>query len=367
MPYSNNRDVSRRRFIKDTAAGAAAAGMIPYFFVPRLSPSFEGWESPHPDIDGLRVVGLHDEKMTTDELPTAPWKKQEQVLDAELIEANVDRLACTLADEKKPADAWKKIFVKPPKKGWSDTIVAIKTNNIARQHTRSPVMARVCRALVERGVKASNIYIYDSCHGKDMHKKTPFKGLPDKVNVVARWKGIKTLTDIPEPWHGGEAECIEPLVSDEVDILVNISMCKGHSSKFGTFTMTMKNHLGSFNPRPAHADGSTDYLIAINKTPEVLGKMDAKGKILFPRQQLCLVDCLWASEDGPMCEASAQPNRLFMGTFSPVLDRAVAQQFRRDVMEWSIKESVVKRFLTDFGLTAGDLPNGGKLIDALKA
>jgi hypothetical protein len=62
----------------------------------------------------------------------------------------------------------------------------------------------------------------------------------------------------------------------------------------------MKNHFGTFDPGPGHWTGSQDYLIAINQTPEILGPMDRrKGKVLYPRQQLSLVDALWASKGGP--------------------------------------------------------------------
>ena len=368
--------LSRRSFLKQSMAGSFLGGSAPMIFLPKSAPSLEGYVDPHPNIDGLRVVGVHDPTMTTDAVPVCPWRKQEQLVITEAVRENMDRMACALAEEKRPSDAWRRIFVKPPAKSWKDTVVAIKTNNIFQQQTRSAVMAKFCDVLVDViGVRASNIFIYDSCHGADMLKKTPFKGLPEKVNVAALWEGIKKETAVPAPWSNlpaleskgvSKAGCIGPLVEGKVDILINIALCKGHVASYGQFTMLMKNHLGTFSPRPAHAEGGTDYLIAINKTPEILGKLDIDGSVVFPRQQLCFIDALWASLKGPTGLSSAQPNRFFMGSFAPVVDYTVANRFRREVMEWPIDEKVTARFLTDFGLEKEDLLDGGAVIDALE-
>ncbi len=362
--------VTRRSFLKRSIGGSIAGGAAPMIFIPRLAPSFEGFEDPHPHLSGLRVVGVHDSAMTTEELQVCPWRKQEQLVNTDAVRENIDRMACVLAEETRVSDAWKKIFVKPPAKSWKDAIVAIKTNNIFQQQTHSAVMAKFCDVLVKViGVKASNIFIYDSCHGADMLKKTPFKGLPEKVNVAALWEGIKVETAVPAPWKSGgrKAACIGPLVEGKVDLLINIALCKGHSTAYGQFTMLMKNHLGTFSPRPAHAEGGTDYLFAINKTPEILGKLDIDGKVVFPRQQLCFIDALWASRKGPTGLSSAQPNRFFMGSFAPVIDYTVAHRLRREEMEWPIAEAVTDRFLTEFGLEKKDLLDGGNFIDALEA
>jgi hypothetical protein len=264
-------------------------------------------------------------------------------------------------------DAWKRIFVKPSGKAWSDVHVAIKTNNIAQQQTRNAVMSKICRVLTEEmGIRPGNIAIYDACHGGDMIKKTPFAGLPDGCRLEEKWGGFSGKTPIPRPWKDGEGvtECLDPLARGDIDILVNIALCKGHSPSFGGFTMCMKNHLGTFNPRPhAHAPGGTDYLLAINKSPLLLGKIDGKKKRTErPVQQLCLVDSLWASEPGPGGNSTAQPNRLFLGTFGPVVDYLVAHRFRKETMGWSIHEEVTERFLTDFGFARADLPNEGRIL-----
>ncbi len=181
-----------------------------------------------------------------------------------------------------------------------------------------------------------------------------------------KWGGSSSLTSIPAPWKNGKekSKCLKHLVDGSVDILINIAMCKGHSQRFGGFTMTMKNHFGTFSPSPGHEKGGQDYLIAINRTPEILGAMDKQTeKVLFPRQQLCLVDALWASKGGPGGNPTHQPNFLAMGVLSPIVDYQVATKFRGERMGWQPNMKMTHRMLTDFGYDASDLPAGGKILE----
>jgi hypothetical protein len=156
------------------------------------------------------------------------------------------------------------------------------------------------------------------------------------------------------------------LVFKTIDILINITMCKGHWPQFGNFTMTMKNHFGTFDPTLAHYDleVALDYLIAINQTSEILGYMNGKnGQILYPRQQLCFVDALWASKSGPGGGPTHQPNFFAMGVFSPIVDYLVATQFRNKKMGWEINMNATRRMLSDFGYSENDLTSHGGLIE----
>jgi len=256
----------------------------------------------HPNVDNLRVVGISDGRMTKAAEPASSWDRQNELVVTDVVWDNLDRLACALAQTREGREAWQTIFVKPPGKGWSGTVVGIKTNNIAQQHTRSAVMAKIVHTLTHTlGVKPSNVHIYDACHGYDMNRYTPFAGLTAGCGIEDTWGGSTTWTAVPAPWKDGrgKAKCLKHLVDGSVDILINIAMCKGHSHRFGGFTMTMKNHFGTFSPRPGHHSGGQDYLMAINQTPEILGLMDqGTGRVLYPRQQLCLVDGLWASKGG---------------------------------------------------------------------
>jgi len=357
--------ISRRHFVK-TAVMTGVASAFPQILVRKARAAWERKTPVHPNIDDLRVVGVTDPGMTKAEEPVSSWARQNELVDNEVVWNNIDKLADSLAGTGNPEHAWRAIFVKPPLKSWTDVVVAIKTNNIGRQHTRSAVMAKICRTLTDViGVKPANIHIYDACHGGSMSRNTPFAGLPDGCRVKNKWGGSRIPVEVPEPWKDreGNAECLQHLTDGSVDILVNIAMCKGHSSQFGGFTMTMKNHFGTFAPSPGHGRNGTDYLIGINQTPEILGPMDKKtGRILYPRQQLCLIDALWAGKGGPGGNPTHQPNFLAMGVFSPVVDYQVATKFRATKMGWQPDMNVTRRFLTDFGYAENELPEGGNLI-----
>jgi hypothetical protein len=194
-----------------------------------------------------------------------------------------------------------------------------------------------------------------------MVQETPFQMLPEGTRIEGRWGGIRARTTVSRPWGDQEStQCLEHLVNGTVDILVNMAMCKGHSRSFGGFTITMKNHFGTFSPSPGHQGRGLDYLLAINQTQEILGAMDkSTGLVLYPRQQLCIVDALWASKHGPGGNPSHQPNFLAMGVTSPVVDYLMATQFRGDRMGWQPNMKAARRMLTEFGYDENDLPRGG--------
>jgi hypothetical protein len=361
------KKISRRKFMQGAAYVGAVFAASPMIFVPRARASYAKKTVIHPNVNNLRVVGITDAAMTRAEEVGIDWVRQDQLVNQKPVWENIDRLACALTDLKNPEQAWQSIFIKPPRKPWSETVAAIKTNHIALQHTRSAVISKICHVLTDVvGVKGSNIHIYDACHGSDLSEETPFKGLPEGTRIENRWGGSNTKTLVPSPWGSGDdkSKCIKPLVDGSVDILVNISMCKGHSRTYGGFTMTMKNHFGTFSPSPGHQDQPLEYLLAINKTDEVLGPMDKQtGKVLYPRQQLCLVDALWASKPGPGGNPTHQPNFLAMGVMSPIVDYVLATRFRGEKMGWAPNMEALSHFLTEFGYTEADLPNRGKIME----
>lgn len=361
------KNISRRQFVKKGMIIGAGIVGFPTVIIPKSRAAWSRQTIVHPNVDNLRVVAITDSAMTKAVEPRINWFRQNELVATDIVWENIDKLACALAETHQAADAWRTIFIKPPRKSWSDTVVAIKTNNIAQQHTRSAVMAKICRTLIDTiGVKPFNIHIYDACHGKTISRNTPFAGLPKGCRIEDRWGGSKTITVVSEPWKNpsGRSECLQHLVDGSVDILINIAMCKGHSRTFGGFTMTMKNHFGTFSPSPGHQNGATDYLLAINQTAEILGQMDKRtGRVLYPRQQLCFVDALWASESGPGGNPTHQPNFLAMGVMSPIVDYQVATKFRSRRMGWKPNMKVTSRMLTDFGYNQSELPLGGRLIE----
>ena len=358
---NKDKSLSRRTFMKISAAGTAGLTMGNMILGPKTALGYVDKDQINPNIDNTRVVYIQDGAMTTGTDPSNTWSVQNSKTVDSVVAQNIDKMAKALAEETNTSNAWHKIFMKPSSKNWNEVVVAIKTNNIAEQHTRNAVMKKFCEVMVnEMGVTGSNIHIYDGTHGEDMTTETPFYNLPTGVNIENTWGGRTTYVTIPAP-YSGTARCVQSIADGTADILINIAMCKGHTSSHGLFTMSMKNHFGTCDP---HCD-NTNYLIGINKSEAVLGAMDpGSGLITFPKQQLCFIDALWASQSGPGGYPSVRPNRFFMGTFPPVLDYIVAKKFRRDTMGWTLNETVTDRFLSDFGYTVSDLTNGGEMVDA---
>jgi hypothetical protein len=176
---------------------------FPMIFVPKARAHWAKKTLVHPNVDNLRVVCITDPNMTTnvEKIPQI-WREQEKLVNKKVVWENMDKMACGLIETHNPEDAWRTLFIKPPMKSWSDTVVAIKTNCIHAQHTHSAVMAKICHTLTDIiGVAPYNIHIYDARHGHTM-STTPFQGLPENTKVENTWGGIKTSTSVPPPMEG---------------------------------------------------------------------------------------------------------------------------------------------------------------------
>ncbi len=207
--------INRRQFMKKTMVMGTTIAAFPTIFTSKSRAKSVAKLVVHPNVDNLRVVGITDTAMTKASEPGSPWRVQDKLVVTDAVWENIDKLACGLAETGNPNEAWRSIFIKPSRKSWSDTVVAIKTNNIAQQHTRSAVMSKICHTMTHTlGVNPSNIHIYDACHGRNMHKKTAFENLPKGCLVENKWGGSSTLTSIPAPWENGkgQSKCLSHLV-----------------------------------------------------------------------------------------------------------------------------------------------------------
>ena len=344
---------TRRDFLK-TSMGAAAAALVTNT-IDAAQLSRPKTRIINPAIDNLRVVCCHDPDMVTGDPTTfTTISGQNEPVVVEKVQANIDQMAMALAEKPTPQEAWETIFQKPASTDWPDVKVAIKANcktlnnnNNPMNNPRLAVLDKICKALNGLGIPYGNIILYDDDDEDAMiYDNFVGNGLPDGI-VVSRENdalgGQKISTSIPAPYNQN-GNCTMHIADGTIDILINCANNKGHTrSEFGSATITMKNHLGTFSP--VH---STDYLIGITKSDAIVGGTP-------PRQQLNIVDSLWASMSGPSAIPDKAPYSLVMGTCSPVVDYATIIKIREDVMGASHNSSVVNRFLTDFGYSPGDL------------
>jgi hypothetical protein len=320
----------------------------------------------NPRIDNLRVTFCHDPDMVSSNPLNWNMRTQNEVVDGERVSENMDKMAAALAGTADYAEAWAAVFQKPAGKDWADVNVAVKVNSLDdRNVPRLAIVAKVCEELHNLGVPYGSMTVYDG-GGKtddanhiwqyaDEFSRTI---LPQGVRVSKNLGGEVVEVALPD---STEVFCLSPLLDDTVDLLVNIAVNKGHDiPELGSFTLTMKNHVGSIfiNDHP-----SPDQLFEMNKINVILGRGSP------PRQQLCIVDSLWGLRAGPYGVPDSDTKCLVMGTFSPAVDYLTVKKIREAPEFMGIDDTnreMLDRFMTEFGYDINsDEIQDLDLVDAL--
>jgi hypothetical protein len=341
--------ITRRQFL--ATAAVSTGGIIaadPFQLLAQENP--DAWivgKQINPAIDNLRVVNCIDPAMINSDPHSWDFPSQNNPVVADKVMRNMDAMACALAQKNIPAEAWATIFMKPTGKQWSDVKVAVKLNCLGKNNPRVAVVASVANALIRLGVSPAHIMLYDGT-GDTTNMFAGFIGRELPAGILTGVKNEKlggmTSIEIPKP-HKGTFKCTAAIANGEYDILVNIAVNKGHT--IAGATLTLKNHAGTFEPMPIHFGGGLEYIIAFNKSKAILGGTPV-------RQQLCIVDSLWAMTKGPFGIPNKRPTALSMGVFGPAVDYIVARQIREKIMGCKHPDSL-KKIMTEFGYA--DLDN----------
>lgn len=333
---------NRRNFLKNSLSGTA--GII----IAGSNKAFSrqnGWTSGleiNPAIDNLRVVCCHDPKMVLRDPNWLQFQQQHECVDPEVIGANMDEMAKTLAQRESAQEAWAAIFRKPETKQWDEVKVAIKVNCAAYIHPRAAVVDKICRVLNGFGVPFPNITIYDILDNAE-GKYGILKGdlLPSDV-IVSNGTDLYPVT----VW-GEEMFC--SMIVVESDILVNCAVNKPHDDRWAFITMCCKNHVGTVirGELGQNCPNGLDQLFALNKHEVIIGNSQSAPQ---SKQQLCIVDSLWSSAIGGYAIIpDASPSRLVMGTFAPAVDYLTAKKIREDILGCTHPAQDLDRYITDFG------------------
>jgi hypothetical protein len=350
----NKRTLSRRTFLKTStlaAAGLATAAGSPQNVLAKKS----GWSNGmriNPDIDNLRVVACRDPNMENEKPLKWDQATQNKVVNAAAVSINMDAMACALTQLADAGKAWASLLRKPDSKSWKDVKAAIKVNCAAQplgMHPRAAIIDKLCKVLNGFGVSYQNITLYDAVDVADSCY-AGFKGtlLPADI-VVSKDPTLFAATDFfPVTVSGENMQCTTFI--QNCDILINLAINKPHN-KLANITMCCKNHVGTIvRARNNHGNNcpvSLTQLFDLNKHEAIIGTPAAGVPC---RQQLCIVDSLWASNLGSW---DAIPNMplyyLVMGTFAPAVDYIVARKIRGTIMGCSLLDNDVNRFITDFG------------------
>lgn len=361
--------VTRRNFLK-SAAMASGAMALPTSAADKPLAKEGAWfpgKQIHPQIDNLHVVACQDPFMLTGVF-SPKFVDQNARVDPKRTADNLDRMAMALAGVESKKEAWARLFRKPESKAWSEIRCAVKLNAMnLKNMPRVAVVGKVCMELINLGVAAGNIVVFDGVsrnRGPKQYHDYLGNGLPkgiiisrknDALGGIQKVKALPGYSVAPK-----KATCTTDILNGKIDVLVNIAVNKHHGDDYGAVTLCMKNHFGTFEPSP---DGHGDfrYLIAMNKSEAIIGGSPA-------RQQLCLVDNLWASHKGwPTATPTGAPAGLVMGTFAPAVDYLTA---KADWKYWKggkgklLRHKLAgntERFLTEFGYAPSERDNA-KLV-----
>lgn len=339
----------RRTFLKSAATGTAglilaSGNQVCTKPMANIPAAWTKDKKINPHIDNLRVVSCHDTSLVSGDPKSWNMVEQNQPVNRERVFLALDAMALSLAQKTDVAESWTTILRKPDGKDWKDVRVAIKVNCLSVNQPRVAVIAKICDVLNNFGCSSENIILFDG-HSNAQKKYQSFigKGLPTGLVVSKKDDSLGGVikTDVPAP-YAGSFKCTKAIADGSIDILINIAVNKGHNTKLGKTTLTMKNHAGIFEPGPIHMGGGLDYIIAMNKSNAILGGTPV-------RQQLCIVDSIWGMKKGPFGEPDTQLCRLIMGTFGPAVDYLTAKRIREPLL--GVNHENLDRFLKDFDYT----------------
>lgn len=295
MNRKTGRIITRRDFLKKTAAGAflAYAGI-------NASTLIRGRGTFAQVSDQFRVVKVHNAAMGG--TLVNGWSSQNSAINASVVRTSLDQALTCLTGTGTPQNGWAQIVPATPAR--NEAVVAIKLNFISSNlapHTA--VASWIIDGLREVGVQASNIYLYDE---RDLTALYSDLGSPTGIHYLNSGRN-STYYNIA----GHIVRLNNLLHNDTADWIINVGVPKSHGTDYGSFTMLMKNHYGSWSP--IHAPDA--YLASIN----------AHSKVL-PRTILNIMDCIYGScSGGPGGVTSHMPNQIFMGKSSLAVDYLVAK------------------------------------------
>lgn len=334
----------RRTFLKLTAAGVAGVALSSARLARAAWPK-AGTLEINPSISNMLVVACKDPAMVKSTPSTMSFSAQTAAMDSARVGADLDAMAMRLADTATADEAWKTIF--RSSKPWASTLVAIKVNVTEPKNIpRLAVVEKLCRVIAALGVPAGNIIVYDGgpeAFASNTSNYVPYFSTTDQSKIPGVISKINDAlggtTNAPLP-DGTSAACTADIANGKVDILINIAINKGHIY-YGKASLCMKNHYGTFAP-----NHDADYLFKISKSDAFVGGNP-------PRQQLCIVDSIFANKTYNAAP-EAMPYYLVMGTFAPAVDYLTVKKIREEVLKYSHDSAIVDSYLTTFGYTSQD-------------
>ena len=241
--------ITRREFIHRTAA--VGAGLIG---TGMLGIGGETAAQQAPAVaPGISRIGLIRSETV---MAAANQPRVQELL--EMLDIGVQHVFGTA----NPLHAWEQVAA-------SDDVVAIKTNCICfLLSTSVPLVHAVCTRLMDSGVPAENIIVYEQ-NTRDL-LKGGFE--PSASGPGVRFYGTDGDYDAPIV-HRSFHDRLTKIISQKASVLLNMPVLKTH--RRAGVTLAMKNHYGSID-KPSNYHGKDNncdpYIADINDIPAIKNK-----------------------------------------------------------------------------------------------
>lgn len=243
-PYHPAGALTRRDFLQQTAAGAAAAGLALAAGESRAAPVL---------LPKSKVV-----------VATNPAIHAPDPLDRKAVTATVHKAVCTLFGTEDVAEAFSRIAGK-------DDLVAIKPNcagGTKTNSTRLYVVMALTEGLQKAGVPWKNMIVYEQTQRLLKQCGYPIMKKPDNVRVLGVQEHIGYSTRLYEQ---GKVKQHLAKVLEECSVIINVPFLK--TTVGMGVSLAMKNHQGSIDkPRDNHVAGGAPHLADLNMIPVIRQK-----------------------------------------------------------------------------------------------
>jgi hypothetical protein len=300
-PNNRGRRVSRRDFIKTTAAGAALsyAGL-------NLGKLITGGKALAQASDSaLRVVQINNAAFskTASNIPHG-YAAQDANINTAIVYSGMDQAVMCLTQKASPLEAWRAIVPTPggANPQYAQAKIGIKVNYFnPGLGTHVAVVDYLINSLVNLlGFTPGNIYVYDGSSGskQDYLKTALVNGAAVNVGDFGRAGSY--------PIAGYNSTLTTLINNDTLHYLISAAVCKGHSGYAGGFSLTMKNHYGSFQPLSHSYDG---YLAGINAHSKIQNKTI-----------LALIDAIYCCNGATGTTRTTPVNKLIVGKVPIAVD-----------------------------------------------
>jgi len=241
--------ITRRHFIQQTAA--AGAGLIGAGIL-GVTGARAAQQTPLTAPGVSRIALIRSETV----MATESQPRLEKVLEM------LDTAVCHVFATDNVQQAWEKVAA-------SDDVVAIKTNCMCILLATSVSLVQgVCTRLMDCGVAAENIIVYEQATGDLL--KGGFE--PRRSGPGVKYYGVDRDYDEPIV-HRSFRDRLGKIITQKASALINMPVLKTHQR--AGVTLAMKNHYGSIsNPSAYHGphNNCDPYIADINDIPAIKDK-----------------------------------------------------------------------------------------------